>query len=286
LPETAAAARLGPCSDLSAAAPDPQPRRLDEYRSVNALAEAFFATMKRELRVHDCTGTSETDARRDVFRWIAFYNHRRRHSALGHCVCGFDRRLFSCRRPDFRDTAPLLSSFGKLFGPQCRVRREVESMGRYLVVANQTLGGNQLIQAARQRMLREPSAFWVLVPATRPSHLAESAYASGYLLGPAPDSYGSATGPESGPGTDSGASLAQQRLDAELYRLREAGAEADGEVGDPDPFRAISNTLKYKQFDEIILSTLPHGRSRWLRQDLPGKVKKKFGIPVTHLVAG
>ena len=50
----------------------------------NALAEAFFATLKRELHVDHRRWASEADARRDVFRWIAFYNHRRRHSALGY----------------------------------------------------------------------------------------------------------------------------------------------------------------------------------------------------------
>jgi hypothetical protein len=40
-----------------------------------------------------------------------------------------------------------------------------------------------------------------------------------------------------------------------------------------------------KQFDKIILSTLPHTGSRWLRQDLPAKLKK-LGLPVTHVVAG
>jgi transposase InsO family protein len=50
----------------------------------NALAEAFFATLKRELHVDHRHWACEADARRDVFRWIAFYNHRRRHSALGY----------------------------------------------------------------------------------------------------------------------------------------------------------------------------------------------------------
>ncbi|MEU5552855.1 IS3 family transposase [Micromonospora sp. NPDC047793] len=50
----------------------------------NALAEAFFATLKRELDVDRRRWATETDARRDVFRWIAFYNHRRRHSALNY----------------------------------------------------------------------------------------------------------------------------------------------------------------------------------------------------------
>ncbi|WP_412753782.1 transposase [Krasilnikovia sp. M28-CT-15] len=50
----------------------------------NALAEAFFATLKRELDVDRRRWVCEADARRDAFRWIAFYNHRRRHSALGY----------------------------------------------------------------------------------------------------------------------------------------------------------------------------------------------------------
>ena len=50
----------------------------------NALAEAFFATLKRELDVNDRHWPDEATTRRDVFRWIAFYNHRRRHSAIGN----------------------------------------------------------------------------------------------------------------------------------------------------------------------------------------------------------
>ncbi|WP_446215690.1 integrase core domain-containing protein [Micromonospora sp. IBHARD004] len=50
----------------------------------NALAEAFFATLKRELDVYRRRWATEAAARRDVFRWIAFYNHRRRHSALSY----------------------------------------------------------------------------------------------------------------------------------------------------------------------------------------------------------
>ena len=42
-------------------------------------------------------------------------------------------------------------------------------MRRYLVVANQTLGGDELVQAVRECMLQGPSQFWVLVPATHPT---------------------------------------------------------------------------------------------------------------------
>ena len=152
-------------------------------------------------------------------------------------------------------------------------------MKRYLVVANQTLGGDQLIQAVRERMFHGPSEFWVLVPATNPSH-----YGTGHPIRTAGDLYDTSA-VDSGYRDDSGESRAQRRLDMELQRLHEAGAEADGEIGDPDPHKAVGQALARRQFDEIILSTLPHARSRWLRQDLPTKLKK-FGLPVTHVVAG
>ena len=50
----------------------------------NAPAEAFFATLKREL-VHRCTFESREQARTAVFRWIeTWYNRKRRHSTLGY----------------------------------------------------------------------------------------------------------------------------------------------------------------------------------------------------------
>jgi transposase InsO family protein len=50
-----------------------------------AAAESFFATYKRETVTTLATGrfVDEAEARRETFRWIAFYNHRRRHSRAG-----------------------------------------------------------------------------------------------------------------------------------------------------------------------------------------------------------
>ncbi len=50
----------------------------------NALAESFFATLKRELPAARTGWDTESQARQHLFRWIAFYNHRRRHSAIGY----------------------------------------------------------------------------------------------------------------------------------------------------------------------------------------------------------
>lgn len=49
----------------------------------NAVAESFFATLKVELcdRRHYAT---RAQARREIFRWIAYYNNRRLHSSNGY----------------------------------------------------------------------------------------------------------------------------------------------------------------------------------------------------------
>ncbi len=50
----------------------------------NAMAESFFASLECELLDRRCFKT-KTEARLAVFTWIeAWYNPRRRHSALGH----------------------------------------------------------------------------------------------------------------------------------------------------------------------------------------------------------
>ena len=44
---------------------------------------------------------------------------------------------------------------------------------------------------------------------------------------------------------------------------------------------AIEKAVAEHQFDEIILSTLPPGISRWLALDLPSRVRRKIDVPLT-----
>jgi GABA permease len=127
---------------------------------------------------------------------------------------------------------------------------------RYLVVANQTLGGEGLEARLRECMAAGPCSFYMVVPAT-----------------PAGDH---ATWTEGEART-----LAQARLDEVLGRFGTLDAEMDGEVGDARPLLAIGDVMRHADFDEIILSTLQAGASRWLRMDLPHRVERQFGLPVT-----
>ncbi len=144
------------------------------------------------------------------------------------------------------------------------------------MVANQTLGTDELVGLIGKRAKAEPSEFFIVVPATPAIEFVQGVFALPVMgtLPSVPDS------------PEHARQLAQERLAVALARLQDVGATVDGRVGDPDPVRAVEAVLKGRQFDEIIVSTLPSRLSRWLRQDLPHRLEHKFGLPVTLVGAG
>lgn len=125
-----------------------------------------------------------------------------------------------------------------------------------LVVANQTLPGDALATAIRDRIAEGDRTFYVVVPLTRISH--------GVTWG-----------------EDESPDAARGRLTAFLSALRAEGVEADGEVGDPDPIQAVRDVLRGRTANEIILSTLPAGASRWLQRDVPSRLAREIDLPLT-----
>ena len=153
-------------------------------------------------------------------------------------------------------------------------------MARLLLVANKTLDSEELSGYVRERMAKDDTChFTLLVPATphegKPgSRVAnEIAHAgSGVRVSDATeraDDWEHARG----------------RLEYGLSILRTLGATVDGEVGDANPAKAITEILKRKNFDEVVLSTLPKGISRWLGLDIPHQIQRRFHIPVTVIQA-
>ena len=132
-------------------------------------------------------------------------------------------------------------------------------MARYLIVANQTLAADQLMDQVRQLLSEGECSFHIVVPATHPRD--QAFYTEG-----------------------ASHAIAEKRLEAALERFRGLGCQADGEVGDASAFLAVRDCiLADGSYDGVILSTLPMGVSRWLKQDLPHRLERTFGIPVTHL---
>ena len=115
-----------------------------------------------------------------------------------------------------------------------------------LVIANQTIVGGPLLEAIRTRAAAAPAEFTLVAPADQP--------------------------------------CVQRRLERALAELREAGIEATGHIGDPDPVTAALNTAHDEQVDEIIVSTFPAGKSDWLGRDVVGRIEKGAERPVTHVV--
>jgi hypothetical protein len=134
-------------------------------------------------------------------------------------------------------------------------------MRSYLIVGNQTLMGPELAAAIAERIAPgDPPEVHVVVPAT----------------------------PRQGAFTwneDEATADAQGRLDAMLEYLRGLGLNATGEVGYRDPVEAARDALRRHPADEVILSTLPTGISRWLGQDVPGRLKSAVSVPVVVVTA-
>jgi hypothetical protein len=133
-------------------------------------------------------------------------------------------------------------------------------MKRIVVVANRTLGGQHLLDELHRRQAEEPVAFHVVVPASHPADTLTWSEGQGL-------------------------SEARQRLDRLLETLAAAGIEATGEIGDTSPVTAVEDVLRREPADEIIVSTLPRGVSRWLAGNVVHRIKEHTGLPVTHVMA-
>jgi hypothetical protein len=84
---------------------------------------------------------------------------------------------------------------------------------------------------------------------------------------------------------EAGEREAREVLAQALPRLSEAaGSEVTGSIGDAEPLMAVEDAVNLGHYDEIIVSTLPLGISRWIKLDLVSKVRA-LGLPVTHVAA-
>jgi hypothetical protein len=70
---------------------------------------------------------------------------------------------------------------------------------------------------------------------------------------------------------------------AELYR---AEVDATGQPMSPDPFHAVKNAIEHYRIDEVLISTFAGEGSRWLEDDLIGRVREITDKPVEHIEVG
>jgi hypothetical protein len=139
-------------------------------------------------------------------------------------------------------------------------RPHAENERRILVVANETVGGEMLRRMILSKSEGADEQVLVVVPALNSPlrHWASD--------------------------DDGARAAAATRLEQSLERLKGAGVEAAGEVGDGDPLQAMADALRTFGADEIVISTHPEGKSHWLERGVVEKARERFAVPITHVV--
>jgi hypothetical protein len=117
-----------------------------------------------------------------------------------------------------------------------------------LVVANRTVDSPELLDALARRAEHGPVSATLLVPTAWSDRAA-----------------------------------ATERLEQAVVELRERGVQAEGVLGDADPMIAVQEAWDPARFDEVVVSTLAAGSSRWMRIDLPSRVAKLTDCNATHV---
>src|SRR3954447_25711529 len=121
---------------------------------------------------------------------------------------------------------------------------------RILIVANRTAAAQRLLNGVERRVAEAPCIFTLLVPAV------------------------------------ANVRDADWTLDTARRLLsKAAGAPVGGLAGGPDPLEAVREGGATGEFDDIVISTLPRGVSKWLRRDLVTRVRG-LGLPVTSIIPG
>ncbi len=144
-------------------------------------------------------------------------------------------------------------------------REQIEQPGspdekRVLVLANETVGGDELMAVIGELALAGKSLFYVVCPALN-SRLKTW------------------TSDE-----DPARAAAQGRLRATLERLSSVGIEAQGDIGDADPLVAVEDAVRLFRPNELVVSTHPEGRSNWLERGVVSALRERYDMPVTHVV--
>jgi nucleotide-binding universal stress UspA family protein len=144
--------------------------------------------------------------------------------------------------------------------PAATVRGSPEGERRILVVANETVGGSELLDRIRELASGGDARVLVVTPALNSPlrHLASD--------------------------EDAARAAARERLDHSLAELERNGVDASGEVGDGDPLQAIEDALRTFGADEIVISTHPEGRSNWLERGVVSSARERYAVPIHHVV--
>jgi GABA permease len=141
-----------------------------------------------------------------------------------------------------------------------------EDARRVLVLANETVVAEELLNELRAIDRKGKAQYFVCVPAN-PVDTGQAEYKGAVYL------------------WDATRAAAQERLDYTLSALRAEDLQAQGELGDYRPLRALADAVKEFSPDQIVISTLPPEASVWLRDNVVDRARAQYSMPVTHVIS-
>jgi GABA permease len=154
---------------------------------------------------------------------------------------------------------------GKAPGEDAAVGPDDRPATRVLVLANETVNGEELLDELRRIDRERKARYFVCVPAN-PIDTGQAMHEGAAFV------------------WEKTTQAAQARLDLTLDILRGEGLEAEGSLGDYRPLRALASAVQQFDPDRLVVCTLPEDRSAWLRYDVVDRAREAYDLPVTHVV--
>jgi GABA permease len=136
---------------------------------------------------------------------------------------------------------------------------------RVLVLANETVNGDELLDELRAIDRARRAEYFVCVPAN-PIDTGQAMHHGAVYV------------------WEATTEAARARLDRTLGILQSEGLHADGALGNYKPLRALADAVAAFHPDRLVICTLPEDRSAWLRYDVVDRAREAYDIPVTHVV--
>ena len=241
-------------SGVVVAAPQNQPA-VGQLIDAGELREAARARVEVTMAVLDEFGIDSVGEVMDPEPWLALDDAVRAHQP-GELLlsCLYDTRFGFTRKDLVEWARDRVEPETKLTHIPVRIEDDAIrwDLIHTLVVATQTVATPDLVNRLKERAADRPHRYTIICPQTDDVSEAEIV-------------------------RDLAATL------AELYR---AEVDATGQPMSPDPFLAVKNAIEHYRIDEVLISTFAGEGSRWLEDDLIGRVREITEKQVEHIEVG
>ena len=141
----------------------------------------------------------------------------------------------------------------------------VQPAERVVVLANQTMGEDELHDALERIVGSDRASYLVVVPAN-------------------PVDTGQADREGAAFVWQATTRAAQVRLDQTLGDLRSRGLTVEGELGDYRPLVALDHAIREFDPDHVVIATRPEERSTWLQRGVVSEARDRHDVPIQHVV--